>query len=257
MTRMSAEERLIIALDCDAAQKALDIVDALGSKARIYKVGSELYTSCGPRIVEEIHRRGRRVFLDLKFHDIPATVARSVASAARLGVFMANIHASGGEEMMKSAAHAVRIEARRAGVVPPKLIAVTVLTSLDKNGLKKVGIGGNIRTVVLRLARLAKRAGLDGVVSSPHEIEVIRKDLGEDFLIVTPGVRPLWAASNDQKRVSTPGEAVSRGADYIVVGRPITGVENPAVACERVLEEMRGAEGHEEEGRGLKGLRKT
>jgi orotidine-5'-phosphate decarboxylase len=245
MKPLRAEERLIVALDFDSERGALEIVERLKGTVKTFKVGSELYASCGPGIVECIRKRNCAVFLDLKFHDIPTTVAKSVAAATRLGVSMLNVHASGGAEMMKAAAEALSLEARRSGLMPPKLIAVTVLTSLDRNGLKKVGMDGTIEKNVLRLARLAKASGLDGVVSSPHEIERIREELGEDFLIVTPGVRPSWAKSNDQKRIATPTEAILRGADYIVVGRPITGVENPAVACERIVEEMRGAKDHD------------
>lgn len=239
MIKLRPEERLIVALDFDNERQALDMVDRLKDRVRIFKVGSELYTACGPKIVKEIQKIGRRVFLDLKFHDIPNTVAKSVSAAANLGVFMLNIHASGGEDMMKKAAESLRIESRRLGKVRPKLIAVTILTSLDKNGLKKVGIGGSIEKNVLSLARLARKCGLDGVVSSPNEIELIRKNTGEDFLIVTPGVRPDWAVANDQKRTATPRQAIERGSDYIVVGRPITGVENPAVACERIIDEIK------------------
>ena len=239
MIKLRPEERLIVALDFDSEKSALDMVDRLKDRIRIFKVGSELYTSCGPRIVDEIQKRGRRVFLDLKFHDIPNTVAKSVSAAAGLGVFMLNVHATGGEEMMKRSAESVLMASRKRGTIRSKLIAVTILTSLDKNGLKKVGIGGSIEKNALSLARLARKCGLDGVVSSPNEIEIIRKNTGEDFLIVTPGVRPDWALAHDQKRTATPRQAIERGADYIVIGRPITGVENPAVACERIFEELK------------------
>ena len=244
MKPMRAEERLIVALDFNSARSAIDMVNRLKDRVKTFKVGSELYTSCGPRIVEELHKRGCRVFLDLKFHDIPTTVAKSVACAAKLGVFMINVHASGGEEMMMKAAESARTESARSGTPQPTLIAVTVLTSMDRNGLKKLGFDDNITTIVARLARLAKKSGLDGVVSSPDEIAVVRKSAGEDFLIVTPGVRPLWATAHDQKRIATPGEALLRGADYIVVGRPVTGAGNPEVACERIMKEMKEGENH-------------
>lgn len=239
MKPLKPEDRLIVALDFGAEKDALAMVDRLRGMVRAFKVGSELYTACGPSIVGGIKRRGAGVFLDLKFHDIPNTASKSVAAAARLGAFMMNVHASGGEEMMKKCAEAVKIEANKMGILPPKLIAVTVLTSLDKNGLKKIGVNGNIQTHVLSLARLAAKAGLDGVVSSPMEIEAIRQDLGEEFLIVTPGVRPEWAPSNDQKRFTTPAEAVKKGTSYMVIGRPITGAGNPRIACERILDEIR------------------
>lgn len=242
MKLLRPEERLIVALDFDTEKGALDMVDALKGRVKLFKVGSELFTACGPSIIEKIKRRGVNVFLDLKFHDIPNTASRAVAAAARLGAFMMNVHASGGEEMMKRCAESLKTEANKMGISPPKLIAVTVLTSLDKNGLKKIGVNVNIQTHVLSLARLAAKCGLDGVVSSPMEIEAIRKRLGEEFLIVTPGVRPEWAASGDQKRFATPAEAVKKGANLVVVGRPITGVENPRVACERILEELKDAE---------------
>jgi orotidine-5'-phosphate decarboxylase len=234
-------DRLIVALDFGAEKDALEMVDRLKGMVRIFKVGSELYTACGPSIVNKIKKRSCEVFLDLKFHDIPNTVARSVGAATRLGVFMVNVHASGGAEMMKAAVEAVRIESRKCGITPPRLIAVTILTSLDKIALKKIGINGSIEKTVVSLARLAARCGMDGVVSSPEEIIPIREALGEDFLIVTPGVRPAWAASHDQKRTSTPEAAIERGASYVVVGRPITAVENPVVACERILEVVKNA----------------
>ncbi len=241
MAPLKPEERLIVALDFDTGRSALEMVDRLLDNVRIFKVGSELFTACGPKIVGEIQKRGCKVFLDLKFHDIPNTAAKSAAAAARLGVFMMNVHASGGEEMMKRCAEAVKVEAHKMGVSAPKLIAVTVLTSLDKKALKKIGVDVNIQAHVLALSHLAARAGLDGVVSSPMEIGPVRKKLGGGFLIVTPGVRPEWAASNDQKRFATPAEAVRKGATYVVVGRPITGVENPPVACQRIIEEIKGA----------------
>jgi len=241
MSPFVAGERLIVALDVEGERQALDMVERLEERIRFFKVGSELYTACGPRIVEAIRRRRAKVFLDLKFHDIPTTVARSVAAASRLGVSIVNVHALGGEEMMRRAKEALLREASKLGVAPPRLIAVTILTSLDANRLKKVGLRDSIDKNVLSLARLAKRSGADGVVSSPRELKMLRGQMGEDFLIVTPGVRPAWAESHDQKRTLTPGEAVARGADYLVVGRPITGVENPAVACGRIIDEMAAA----------------
>lgn len=245
MKQPPARERLIVALDFESERQALDMVERLKETVRFFKVGSELYTACGPRIVDEIRVRRAKVFLDLKFHDIPMTVAKSVAAAARLGVAIVNVHAFGGEEMMRRSKEALTAEAARLGVAAPKLIAVTVLTSLDANRLKKMGVRDSIEKNVLSLARLAKGCGVDGVVSSPRELQMLRKHMGEDFIIITPGIRPAWAESHDQKRTLTPGEAVARGADYLVVGRPITGVENPAVACDRILDEMAAADaGH-------------
>ena len=248
MGSLRPADRLIVALDFDNEQGALDMVDKLKDRVRTFKVGSELFTACGPKIVSLIQKRGCEVFLDLKFHDIPNTVARAATAAARLGVFMMNAHASGGEEMMRAAVEAVAADAKNRAVPPPKIIAVTVLTNLDKNALKKTGVNVNIQLHVLRLSRLAERCGLDGVVASPMEAEALRRARGEEFLIVTPGVRPEWAASGDQRRCTTPAEAVKKGADYIVVGRPITGVENPLIACNRIIEEIKDAAVGDDEG---------
>ena len=249
---MTPKERLIVALDVDTKEKALDLVEKLKAEARVFKIGSELFTSCGPGIVTAVkdkgaireHKgdirgdRGCAVFLDLKFHDIPNTVAKSAVAAVRLGVSMLNVHALGGYDMMKKAAESVVMEAKALKVAKPKIIAVTVLTSMDENSLKKVGVNDNMEKQVLRLAKLAKDAGLDGVVASPSEIKLIRKELGEDFIIVTPGVRPEWAAVNDQKRIATPKEAVLNGATYIVVGRPITEAPDPLEAARKIQKEI-------------------
>lgn len=238
-------ERLIVALDVDTKEKAIDIVKKLKSDVGIFKVGSELFTSCGPSIVDQIQALGVKIFLDLKFHDIPNTAAKSAAIAARLGVFMFNIHALGGPDMMKKVAQTVGGKS--------KVIAVTILTSMDENSLKKIGVFDNMETQVLKLARLAKDAGLDGVVASPAEVKLIRNNIGRDFLIVTPGVRPAWAAAggpsagsgpilglsqDDQKRIATPKEAIDNGADFIVVGRPIIEAQNPVEAAKKILKEM-------------------
>jgi orotidine-5'-phosphate decarboxylase len=235
---MKPEGRLVVALDVDSEEKALGLVERLKGAVNIFKVGSELFSSCGPHIVEEVRRRNAKVFLDLKFHDIPNTVARSSAAAARLGVFIFNVHALGGYDMMKKAAEAAREESRKLKTPPPMVLGVTILTSFDEIGLKKVGINDNMETQVLKLARLAKEAALDGVVASPSEIRPIRESLGKDFLIVTPGVRPSWAAAHDQKRIATPAEAVAAGADYIVVGRPVTEADDPLMAARRIAEEI-------------------
>ncbi|MBN1526181.1 MAG: orotidine-5'-phosphate decarboxylase [Candidatus Omnitrophica bacterium] len=235
---MKSKDRLIIALDVDAEDKAVAIAEALKNDVTFFKIGFELFSSCGPRVVERIRAMGCDVFLDLKFHDIPNTVAKAAAAVTRLGVYMFNVHASGGHEMMKRAAEAAKAEAGRLGMERPKVLGVTVLTSMDENGLKKTGVSANMKTQVLRLASLAKKAGLDGVVASPIEAKQIRKKLGRDFLIVTPGARPLWAAANDQKRVATPKEAIKNGADLIVVGRPVTGAKDPAGAAREILKEI-------------------
>jgi len=233
---MDTKDRLIIALDVDTQEKALALVDKLKDEVRFFKIGFELFSSCGPSIVKEIAKKGVRIFLDLKFHDIPNTVSKAAVSATRLGVYMFNVHSLGGYEMMKKTAAAVKAEAEALKIERPRILAVTVLTSMDENELKKVGISDNMNSEVLRLASLAKSAGLDGVVASPSEARIIRESLGRDFLIVTPGVRPSWAQAGDQKRVATPQEAVENGADYIVAGRPVTEAKDPAAAAKKILE---------------------
>lgn len=235
---MNNKEKLIVALDVDTKEKALALVKKLKNEVGIFKVGSELFTSCGPSIVEEVQKTGAKIFLDLKFHDIPNTVAKSAALAVKLGVFMFNVHSLGGYDMMKKAADTAREEAKKLKNLSPKIIAVTILTSMDENNLKKVGISDNMEAQVLRLAKLAKEATLDGVVASPAEVKLIRKEIGGDFLIVTPGVRPSWAAAGDQKRIATPKEAMDNGASFIVVGRPIIEAPDSLEAAKKVLKEI-------------------
>lgn len=236
---MKDRGRLIVALDVDTKEKAVSLVEKLRKDVRIFKIGSELFTSCGPGVIKEVQNNGCEVFLDLKFHDIPNTVAKSAIAAVRSGAFIFNVHALGGADMMKKAAEAVAQESRKLKIEKPKIIAVTVLTSMDENNLKKIGIDDNMETQVLRLAKLARESGMDGVVASPSETGLIRKNIGKNFLIVTPGVRPSWAAVNDQKRIAAPKEAIENGADFIVVGRPITEAEDPVSAAKKVLEEMK------------------
>lgn len=235
---MKNKERLIVALDVDTRAKALTLVEKLKKDIKIFKIGSELFTSCGPGIVEDVRNKGCEVFLDLKFHDIPSTVAKSAAAAVRLGVFLFNVHALGGPDMMKKAASKVTEEARILKINKPKIIAVTMLTSMDENNLKKIGIDDNMGNQVLRLAILARDSGLDGVVASPSEVKLIREKIGEDFLVVTPGVRPSWAAKDDQKRITTPKEAIDSGANFIVIGRPIIEAPDPLSAARKILEEI-------------------
>ncbi len=235
---MNSKDRLIVALDFDSEDKAIAMVEKLKNDVKFFKVGLELFISCGPGILERVREADCAVFLDLKLHDIPNTVRKAAAAAARLGAFMINVHASGGYEMMKDTAEAVAIEADRLGLEAPKILAVTVLTSMDEKALKKTGIGGSIQKQVLKLALLAKDAGLDGVVASAHETALIRKKMGKDFLIVTPGVRPALAAAGDQKRIATPRGAIKSGADYIVVGRPITEARDPLLAAQSILKEI-------------------
>jgi orotidine-5'-phosphate decarboxylase len=235
---MTSGNKLIIALDVDTQEKALGLVDALKADVRFFKIGLELFSACGPGIVYAVKRTGCEVFLDLKFHDIPTTVAKAAASVTKLGAQLFNVHALGGYDMMRKTAEAVAAEAARLKISRPKILAVTVLTSMDENALKKVGIGAIIRDEVDALARLAKEAGLDGVVASPRETRMIREALGPSFLIVTPGVRPAWAGVDDQKRIATPKEAIDDGASFIVVGRPVTAAQDPAAAARRIIEEI-------------------
>lgn len=236
---MEANDKIIIALDVDTGEKALAIVEKLKNDVKLFKIGFELFSSCGPEIVEAVTRKGCGVFLDLKYHDIPNTVAKASVSVTRLGTFMFNVHALGGYDMMKKTADAVRAEAQRLKIAKPKVIAVTVLTSMDETALLNVGIRESMGDEVLRLARLAKSAGLDGVVASPAEIKLLRASLGRDFLIVTPGVRPAWAPAGDQKRIAAPKEAITDGADFIVVGRPVTDAPDMVLAVRKITEEIR------------------
>jgi len=206
----------------------------LDGLAGCFKIGSELFTAAGPRAVEAIAGLGAKIFLDLKFHDIPNTVAGAVAAAARLpGIRLLNVHASGGLQMMRAAARALP-----RGRGRPMLLGVTLLTSLDAAALRRIGIAGSPASRVVKLSKLAQQAGLDGVVASPREVRAIRRACGPRFLLVVPGVRPGWAARGDQARVATPAEAVRAGADYIVVGRPITAARDPHAAARRILEEI-------------------
>ncbi|MCG3177171.1 MAG: Orotidine 5'-phosphate decarboxylase [Candidatus Omnitrophica bacterium] len=238
--KTAAEDRLIVALDVPDTRGAERLMDRLAGTARVYKIGKELFTAEGPAIVRTVQSRGYKVFLDLKYHDIPNTVAGACEAAAKLGVYLMNVHASGGSAMMSKAAEALRRCAPDASR-KPLLLGVTVLTSMGDKDLAEIGVSGDARTQVERLAVLAQRAGLDGVVASPLEIAAVRKACGENFVIVTPGVRPTWAESGDQKRVMTPAEAIRAGADHIVVGRPITQATDPAEAARRVLEEVQSA----------------
>lgn len=235
---MDPREKLIIALDVDNKEKALSLIDELKSDVRHFKIGLELFSSCGPSIISDVSRSGCRIFLDLKYHDIPNTVLKAAVSVTLPGVFMLNLHALGGYDMMKKAAEAVREEADRANIARPKVIAVTILTSMDEMALKKVGISDTMNVEVLKLAGLAKEAGLDGVVASPLEVRRLREVFGKDFLIVVPGVRPKWASTGDQKRIATPAEAIAGGASYIVVGRPVTEAKDRKEAVKKILGEM-------------------
>jgi len=226
-------QRLIVALDVPNAAAAHKIVAAVGDSATTYKVGMQLFTAEGPDLVRNLVATGRRVFLDLKYHDIPNTVAAAVRSAATLGVHMLTVHAAGGSKMLRAA-----VKAGRESNPELKILAVTVLTSLDDEELRATGVREQAREQVLRLARLALEAGCQGIVASAHEAKELRRQLGPAFLIITPGVRPAGAAVEDQARVATPADAIAAGATHIVVGRPITGAEDPAVAARAILEEI-------------------
>ena len=225
------QDKIIIALDVPDTEGALRLLDSLGEPPALCKIGLELFTAEGPAVVKAVRSRGSDIFLDLKFHDIPNTVGHAVRSAAGLGVAMTTLHAVGGPVMMEAAAKAV------AGT-DLLILAVTVLTSMDSAQLSSTGISVEPKDQVLRLAGLAKDAGIGGVVCSPLEIEAIRGSFGDGLRIVTPGVRPTWAAVGDQKRVMTPAEAVTAGADWLVVGRPITAADDPKKAYTRIIEEL-------------------
>jgi orotidine-5'-phosphate decarboxylase len=233
-------ERIIIALDVGTKREALALAGKL-EDARVFKIGMELFTAEGPALLEEAAALGKKTFLDLKYHDIPNTVGGAVRSAVRHGVHMLTLHTSGGKEMMAAAVGAAREESARMEKTIPLLLGVTVLTSLKDDDLGEIGYGRSTADQVLRLALLAKTAGLDGVVCSPHEIEVIKRECGRDFLVVTPGIRPAWAAAQDQKRIMTPAEAVSKGANYLVIGRPVTASPSPNEAFFRIVSEIEAA----------------
>jgi len=237
-----SEDRLIVALDVSSAAAAQRIVAALGDSVHIYKVGMQLYTAEGPQMVRDLVNSGRRVFLDLKYHDIPNTVASAVREAAQLGVSMLTVHASGGEKMLRAAAEASRVGAD-VQVRPLQILAVTVLTSMDESDLHQTGVSGTLLDQVLRLASTALDAGCAGVVSSAREVKALRAKLGQDFLIVNPGVRPIGTDHGDQARVVTPTEAIQAGATHIVVGRPITAAKDPVTAARAIQQEIRAAAG--------------
>ena len=237
------KDRLIIALDVETARQARELFAALREHAGMFKIGSQLFTSAGPGIVREIVGAGGRVFLDLKFHDIPNTVAAAGVEAARLGVSIFDVHASGGSEMMRRTAEAVAETASREGLTRPLIIGITVLTSSSDETLAETGYASGATEQVNRMAHLAAAAGLDGVVASPQEVKLVRDGVGRrDFVIVTPGVRPTGAAMDDQRRVMTPAEAVRAGADYLVVGRPVLKASDPVLAAQQIVREMREAE---------------
>ncbi|MEO6392734.1 MAG: orotidine-5'-phosphate decarboxylase [Pyrinomonadaceae bacterium] len=236
-----AKAKLIVALDVETAARARELVEQLQDSVGMFKIGLQLFTAAGPGIVRELADIGVPIFLDLKFHDIPQTVARAGTEAARLGVFMFNVHAAGGGEMMRRTIEAVNETAEKEGRSPTKVIGVTVLTSLDQSALTKTGVMNTPLEQVLRLAELAQNSGLQGVVSSAVEAAAVRRITGKSFLLVTPGVRPAGAGHDDQARVFTPGAAIEATSDYLVVGRPITDAPNPVHAAHLIVEEIKRA----------------
>ncbi|HXX22498.1 MAG TPA: orotidine-5'-phosphate decarboxylase [Terriglobia bacterium] len=260
---MTTRDKLIVALDLPTGDAATRMAERLQDHVGMFKVGSELFTAEGPVAVRYLVATGHKVFLDLKFHDIPNTVRAAAREAAELGISMVNVHASGGRKMMEAALEGARSKAgesrgrqKRGPALPgpptgnagqpqgpllqvgPKVLAVTVLTSLEFQDLEELGISGTPIEAVVRLARLAQRAGLDGVVASAREISALRQACGPDFLIVTPGIRPVQAATDDQARIATPASAIAAGADYLVVGRPITAAPDPIAAADAIVAEM-------------------
>ena len=233
---MRREDRLIVALDVYSASDAQRLVQALGPTVSTYKVGNQLFTSEGPALVRELIAAGKKVFLDLKFHDIPNTVAGAVRTAAGLGISMLTVHAAGGSAMLRAA-----VEAANQSSKPPIVLAVTVLSSLSDAALQETGIAARAVDHALVLATLAQNCGCHGVVASAHEARVIRQDLGAGFLIVTPGVRPSGWGKDDQARVSTPSQAIAAGADYLVVGRPVIGAPDPRRAAEEIITDIASA----------------
>ena len=232
---MDPRERILVALDTTDVDRAKALALTLKGQVGGIKIGKEFFTAHGPQGVREVAGDGQPLFLDLKFHDIPNTVAGAIRSALRLKPLILNVHAAGGVAMMKAAAEAVA----EAGTGRPLLIAVTVLTSLGDDDMADIGVGSSAAEQVARLAKLAQSSGLDGVVCSPREIELVRQACGADFKTVVPGIRPEWAAAGDQKRIMTPRQAVDAGADYLVIGRPITGADDPVAAAERIGEELK------------------
>jgi orotidine-5'-phosphate decarboxylase len=230
---MTPRDRLIVALDVADAAAARAMVDRLAGHVGMFKIGSQIFTAAGPDFVREVIARGEKVFLDLKFHDIPNTVAGAVSSAGQLGVSLVDVHALGGKEMLEAA----------VGALPAmgiRLLAITILTSHDEETLASIGVSGSVADGVRRLAVLAKGAGADGVVASPQEVALVREACGKDFLVVTPGIRPAGSARGDQSRTATPAAAIAAGADYIVVGRPILEAHDPAAAADAIVRELTG-----------------
>lgn len=237
---LGPKDRIILALDVDNLKAAEETAALMKDHVGAFKIGFELFVSEGPKVVTAVQRTGGKVFLDLKFHDIPNTVAKAAKASVRMGAAFFDVHASGGRAMMEAAVRAAAEQARELGGPPPVSLAVTVLTSLGETDLRDdLNIANSPEAQVVSLARLAKSCGMGGVVASPKEVAAIRAAVGKEFVIVTPGVRPSWASRDDQKRVATPSEAVASGADYLVIGRPILKASDPVEAASRIIEELR------------------
>jgi len=237
---MEAKDRIVLALDVDTREEALALVKKLSGYVGVFKIGMQLYNSVGPDIVNRVHDLGGRVFLDLKLHDIPNTVGSAGKVLTRLNTYMFNVHAAGGREMMRKVAAAAQEEADQRGITPPIILAVTVLTSISQRELAEEMFvtGMKVEELVVKWALMAKESGMGGVVCSPQEISPIRQACGSEFKIITPGIRPLWSAANDQKRITTPRQALDRGADYMVIGRPIVQAADPCAAAQKIIEEL-------------------
>jgi len=237
---MKAKDRIVLALDVDTAPEALALVEKLKDYVGVFKIGMQLFNSAGPSIVERVHELGGRTFVDLKLHDIPNTVGSAGRVLTRQRSFMFNVHAAGGREMMRKVAEDSRDEAIKIGVQAPLILAVTVLTSISQKELMEEMFvtGMKVEELVVKWAIMAKESGLGGVVCSPQEITSIRQACGPDFAIVTPGIRPLWSAANDQKRITTPRQALDLGADYMVIGRPIVQADDPCAAAQKIIAEL-------------------
>jgi orotidine-5'-phosphate decarboxylase len=232
------KDKIIFALDVEHFAEAQKWVTLLKDQIGLFKVGKQLFTHAGPKVVDMIRQKGQKVFLDLKYHDIPNTVAKAGEEATKLNVAMFNLHALGGFEMMKKTVEASHAIAKSFGIPKPIILAVTVLTSMDEGALKEVGVQGPLIEEVGRLAFLASKAGVDGVVASPQEIGIIRERCGEKFLIITPGIRAPSDKKDDQKRTLTPKEAIAAGANYLVIGRPIKEAKNPLEAVQKIIEDI-------------------
>lgn len=236
MTREEAVKKIIFAMDVKEFSDVELWAELLSKHVGMFKVGKQLYTACGPAAVRMIQKCGGEVFLDLKYHDIPNTVAMATLEAANLGVKLCDLHALGGHEMMSKTMET--LDKNFSAAERPKVLAITVLTSSNEETLRGIGINLSVPEMVVKLAKLAQSAGVDGVVASPQEVGLIREACGKDFLVVTPGVRPAFASTDDQKRIMTPSDAVKAGSDYLVIGRPIAAAENPVSAAQAIVDEI-------------------